>query len=232
MESMNRKFVNRKTRQSGMTLVEILVAMVLSMITTGAMLGLMSSSLSSTAGIVQQTKLTDDLRVAMTMMSRDLRRSNYTADSIHCYANPDCAFDGSLDMAGDVQISDGGDCFVFNLDRDSDGDASADAGGGFRWVVNEEVGELQAWTGAGAADCAATDANWRPVTDTTVLDVTGLQVDDSLSYEEVIFDDGEGTQYSQRVRRVRINISGRLRSNESVQRTLEDVVKLRNNVYL
>jgi type II secretory pathway component PulJ len=215
-----------------MTLVEILVAMVLSMITTGAMLGLMSSSLSSTAGIVQQTKLTDDLRVAMTMMSRDLRRSNYTADSIHCYANPDCAFDGSLDMAGDVQISDGGDCFVFNLDRDSDGDASADAGGGFRWVVNEEVGELQAWTGAGAADCAATDANWRPVTDTTVLDVTGLQVDDSLSYEEVIFDDGEGTQYSQRVRRVRINISGRLRSNESVQRTLEDVVKLRNNVYL
>jgi len=229
---MNRKFVNRKTRQSGMTLVEILVAMVLSMITTGAMLGLMSSSLSSTAGIVQQTKLTDDLRVAMTMMSRDLRRSNYTADSIHCYANPDCAFDGSLDMAGDVQISDGGDCFVFNLDRDSDGDASADAGGGFRWVVNEEVGELQAWTGAGAADCAATDANWRPVTDTTVLDVTGLQVDDSLSYEEVIFDDGEGTQYSQRVRRVRINISGRLRSNESVQRTLEDVVKLRNNVYL
>jgi len=229
---MNRKFVNRKTRQSGMTLVEILVAMVLSMITTGAMLGLMSSSLSSTAGIVQQTKLTDDLRVAMMMMSRDLRRSNYTADSIHCYANPDCAFDGSLDMAGDVQISDGGDCFVFNLDRDSDGDASADAGGGFRWVVNEEVGELQAWTGAGAADCAATDANWRPVTDTTVLDVTGLQVDDSLSYEEVIFDDGEGTQYSQRVRRVRINISGRLRSNESVQRTLEDVVKLRNNVYL
>lgn len=224
--------MNPGARQAGMSLVEVLVAMVLSLITTGAMLGLMSSSLSSTAGIVQQTRLTDDLRVAMTMMSRDLRRSNYTADSIHCYANPDCAVDGSLDMAGDVQISDGGDCFVFNLDRDADGDASADAGGGFRWAVNEGVGELQTWTGAGAADCAATDANWRPVTDATVLDITGLQVDDSLSYEEVIFDDGEGTQYSQRVRRLRINISGRLRSNESVQRTLEDVVKLRNNVYL
>jgi type II secretory pathway component PulJ len=232
MESMNRKFVNRKTRQSGTTLVEILVAMVLSMITTGAMLGLMSSSLSSTAGIVQQTKLTDDLRVAMMMMSRDLRRSNYTADSIHCYANPDCAFDGSLDMAGDVRISDAGDCFVFNLDRDSDGAASADPPGGFRWIVNDGVGELQTWVGTGAADCDSADLKWRAVTDTTVLDVTGLQVDDALSYQEVIFDDGDGTQFSQRVRRIRIHISGRLRSNESVQRTLEDVVKLRNNVYL
>ena len=229
---MNRKSVNPGARQAGTSLVEILVAMLLSMITTGAMLGLMSNSLSSTASIVQQTKLTDDLRVAMTMMSRDLRRSNYTADSIHCYANPDCAVDGSLDMAGDIEISDGGDCFVFNLDRDSDGVASSDAPGGFRWVVNNGIGELQTWVGSGAAACDAASVSWRSVTDATVLDVTGLQVDDSLSYEEVIFDDGEGTQYSQRVRRVRINISGRLRSNESVQRTLEDVIKLRNNVYL
>lgn len=229
---MNRMFTKHGIRQGGMSLVEILVAMVLSMITTAAMLGLMSSSLNSTAGVVQQTKLTDDLRVAMTMMSRDLRRSNYTADSIHCYANPDCAVDGSLDMAGDIEINEAGNCFVFNLDRDSDGDASADAPGGFRWMAFDGVGVLQTWVGTGAADCAASHLSWRPVTDATVLDVTSLQVDDSLSYEEVIFDDGEGTQYSQRVRRVRINISGRLRSNDSVQRSIEDVVKLRNNVYL
>jgi prepilin peptidase dependent protein B len=219
-------------RRNGFSLVEVLVAMTLSLITTATMLGLMSSSLASTANIVHMTKLTDDLRVAMMMMSRDVRRSNYTADSINCYANPDCVVDGSLSSPGDVFISEANDCFVFRLDRDSDGDATEDSAGGFRRTLSGGVGVLQMWVGEGMAECTAEDSNWAAVTDANLVEVTGFTVDDALSYNEVVFDDGAGNQFNQKVRRLRLSLSGQLRANADIQRNIEDVVKLRNNLYL
>ncbi|MGD8578127.1 MAG: hypothetical protein PVJ33_12125 [Lysobacterales bacterium] len=219
-------------RARGFSVVETMVAMALSLLTTAAMLGLVSGSLSGTSSIVQQTRLSDDLRVAMMMMSRDIRRSNYTADSILCYANPDCATDGSLQAAGDVAISEGGDCIVFMLDRDSDGDATENGSGGFRRSVSGGVGELQVWTGSGVADCDSTDSKWTAVTDSLRLDVTSLTFEDSLSYQEVIFEDADGSQTFQRVRKINVALAGRLQSDHSVVREIHDVVKLRNNLYL
>ena len=76
-----------KVRQAGATLMEVLVAMSISLVVTASMVALMANSLGSTTRIIQMTKLADDLRVTMQMMSRDVRRSNYNANSMYCYAN-------------------------------------------------------------------------------------------------------------------------------------------------
>ncbi len=76
--------------------MEVLVAMSISLVVTASMIALMANSLSTTARIVKMTKLSDDLRVAMQMMSRDVRRSSYNANSRLCYANEDCATDGAI----------------------------------------------------------------------------------------------------------------------------------------
>ena len=227
-----RKTTSLRRQALGLSLMELMVALTLSLISTAAMLALMYSSLGQTANIVHMSKLTDDLRVAMQMMSRDVRRSNYTADSIHCYANPDCVYDGSLSSPGDVFISETNDCFVFQLDRDHDGDGTENDSGGFRRAVLDGVGVLQMWVGEGVANCGAEDASWVAVTDPSVLEVTGLAVDDALSHQEIVFDDGAGNQFNQKVRRLRINLSGRLRSRTDIRRNIEDVIKLRNNLYL
>src|SRR5210317_1671549 len=104
-------------RQSGASLMEVLVAMSISLVVTASMIALMANTLGTTARIVKMTKLADDLRVTMRMMTRDLRRSSYNANSMFCYANRDCGTDGAAILAGDISISAGNDCLTFLTDR-------------------------------------------------------------------------------------------------------------------
>ena len=221
-----------RARSRGFSLMEVLIASSLSLVVTASMIALMSSSLASTARIVKMTKLTDDLRTAMQLMSRDVRRSNYSANAINCFANPDCVGDGTLSSPGDVLISDNQECFVFKMDRDQDGDATENAAGGFRRAISGGVGVIQMWVGASEPDCASSDADWAAVTDPNDIEVSSFSVDDALSYTEVVYDDGKGNQLFQKVRKVRMNIAGRLTSDNTIERTIEDVINLRNNLYL
>jgi Tfp pilus assembly protein PilW len=103
----------RNHKQAGATMMEVLVAMSISLVVTASMIALMSNSLGSTTRIIQMTKLSDDMRVALQMMSRDVRRSNYNVDSMFCYANDDCATDGSITAIGDISIP-SSQCFWFS----------------------------------------------------------------------------------------------------------------------
>lgn len=231
--------MNTRTRQRGASLMEVMVAMSISLVVTAAMIGLMANSLSTTARIVKMTKLSDDMRVAMQMMTRDLRRSSYNANSMFCYANDDCGTDGAITAAGDVTLADidgdaVNDCFTFLLDRDHDGDSTEDDAGGFRRVTAGGVGVIEMWTGGANPDCnaAAGAAGWVQITDPEDMDIFGFAVDDDLSYTQLIQDDGAGNTLSQRVRKLRMNVQGRLVLDNNVTRQVEDIIAVRNDLLL
>ncbi|MGK2924569.1 MAG: PilW family protein [Lysobacterales bacterium] len=226
----NQRIAARHSR--GSSLMELLVASSLSLVVTMTMISLMSNSLANTSRIVKMTKLTDDLRIAMQMMTRDVRRTNYSADAVLCFANPDCAKDGTIDWAGDVEISDDGDCVIFQLDRDFDGDMTENAAGAFRRRLQNGVGAIEMWVGESVPACDADGAGWVQVTDPNDIAITAFTVDDGLSYDEVIWDDGAGSQLQQKVRKLRFRISGQLTADDGISRDIEDVIKLRNNLYL
>ena len=226
-------------RQTGASLMEVLVAMSISLVVTAAMIGLMASSLSSTTRIIQMTKLTDDMRVALQMMSRDVRRSSYNANSMLCYANDDCASDGAITAAADINMVDldsdsVNDCFTFLMDRDHDGDSTEDNAGGFRRVTSGGVGVIEMWTGDSAPDCtdAAGSAGWVQITNPENMDIFDFSIDDDLSYSQVILDDGAGNTVSQRVRKVRMDIQGRLVLDNTITRQMEDIIAVRNDLLL
>ena len=226
-------------RQTGASLMEVLVAMSISLVVTAAMIGLMASSLSSTTRIIQMTKLTDDMRVALQMMSRDVRRSSYNANSMLCYANDDCASDGAITAAADINMVDldsdsVNDCFTFLMDRDHDGDSTEDNAGGFRRVTSGGVGVIEMWTGDSAPDCtdAAGSAGWVQITNPENMDIFDFSIDDDLSYSQVILDDGAGNTVSQRVRKVRMDIQGRLVLDNTISRQMEDIIAVRNDLLL
>ncbi|MEE4293209.1 MAG: prepilin-type N-terminal cleavage/methylation domain-containing protein [Xanthomonadales bacterium] len=224
----------RIRRQSGATLMEVLIAMTISLVATAAMVAMMSNSLGTTARIIHMTKLTDDMRVALQMMGRDVRRSSYNVGSMYCYANEDCGSDASgVTLAGDVNINDAGTCFTFLLDRGWDRNSTNDGAGGFRRVTINGVGVLEMWTGDSAPDCsdAAGAAGWVEITDPENMDITTFAVDDSLSYTRTILDDGSNT-IQQKVRKIRMNMAGRLVMDNSITRTLEDIVDVRNDLLL
>jgi len=234
--------IRSKYLQAGASLMEVMVAMSISLVVTASMIALMANSLSTTARVVKMTKLTDDLRVAMQMMTRDVRRSSYNANSMFCYANENCATDGAIVAAGDITFADidgdtVNDCFTFLMDRDHDGDSTEDDAGGFRRVTAGGVGVVEMWTGGANPDCdaAAGAAGWVQITDPDETDVFAFSIDDDdedLSYTVVIQDDGAGNTLSQRVRKIRMNLQGRLVADETIVRRVEDVISVRNDLLL
>jgi Tfp pilus assembly protein PilW len=222
--------------QLGAGLMEVMVAMSISLVVTASMVALMSNSLSSTTRIIKMTKLADDMRVAMQMMTRDVRRSSYNANSMFCYANDDCATDGAITAAGDITIADSNDCFTFLMDRDHDGDSTEDDAGGFRRVTSGSggVGVIEMWTGNASPDCdaAAGSLGWVQITNPDNMDIFTFIIDDNLSYTQVIQDDGAGNTLSQRVRKVRVNLQGRLVMDNTIVRRVEDVINVRNDLLL
>lgn len=230
--------VRPRTGQTGFSLLEVVISMGLSLFVTAAMVALMSNSMGNATRLVLMTKLSDDLRMTMQMMTRDVRRTNYNADAILCYGNDDCAEDGTLTQPTDIFISDAGDCFTFMLDRNHDNyvDPAINAGG-FRRRVVDNVGVIEMWTGGDEPDCTASGADagaveWVSLTDTSNMNVTAFIVDDDLSYTQVIFDDGAGGLVSQKVRKLRLRIGGELRDSNGVNRRIEDIISVRNDLLL
>lgn len=226
--------LNRTHKQSGATLMEVMIAMSISLVVTAAMIAMMSNSLGTTARIIKMTKLTDDMRVAMQMMTRDVRRSSYNANSMLCYANEDCGTDTSgVTIAGDVAINDAGTCLTFLTDRDHDGDSTENAAGGFRQVAVNGVGVIEMWIGDNAPDCSddAGAQGWVEITNPENMDIFAFNVDDNLSYTRLIQDNGTDT-LSQRVRKIRMNMQGRLVLDSTIERQVEDVINVRNDMLL
>jgi len=224
--------------QAGFSLMETVVAMSISLVVTAAMVALMANSLGNTSRIVNMTKLSDDLRSTMQMLTRDVRRTSYNAAAYLCYGNEDCFKDGTVTMAGDtvtmagdITINDDEDCFTFLLDRGNDGNSTNDDAGGFR--LNANSGALEMWTGGSSPDCAANDSDWVQVTNPASMNITNFNVnDDDLSYSTPIYTDSLGNTISQRVRKVRFRIDAQLVNATSISRRVEDVITLRNDVLL
>jgi hypothetical protein len=229
---MKTRPINRK--QTGASLMEVLLAMSISLVVTASMIAMMANTLGSTTRIIQMTKLSDDMRIALQMMSRDVRRSSYNANAMLCYGNDDCATDGTITAAGDVTINDDNNCLTFLLDRDHDGDSTEDGAGGFRRVTDGGIGVIEMWIGASDPNCEAAPGaqGWVQITNPDHMDIFVFSVDDDLSYTELVQDDGFGNTLSQRIRKIHMDLQGRLVLDNSIQRQMEDTISIRNDLLL
>jgi hypothetical protein len=231
-------------RQLGLTLMEAMISLALSLVVTMGMVMLMANSLGTATRIIHASQLTDELRNAMSMMTRDVRRANYTANAIFCYGNSDCGEPGGIaEQTGDIVIANSGTCFTFTLDRGFNGNAADDAVGGFRRMEIDGVGIIEMWTGASgtAPNCgsAAGAAGWLPLTDANVVNVTEFTVNDDDSFTSPVVEGG-GVTFDNRQRQVKITLQGQLVLEESlvsvgaladtvVERRLEDTIYVRND---
>jgi type II secretory pathway pseudopilin PulG len=228
-------------RQTGATLMETLIALALSLVVTTAMVVLMANSLGTATRVIHMSQLTDELRNAMSMMTRDVRRANYSANSIFCYGYSKCGFAGGNALqAGDIQIANGGSCFTYTLDRSFNGDATDDAVGAFRRVTPGGVGVIEMWTGgAGTSpNCgsAAGAANWIELTDPRIVNITAFQVNDVGSVVKEIAESKTST-FDSRQREIELTLQGQLvieeaRGSTMVFREVGDVIYVRNDYVL
>ena len=213
---MNRINTQRKWfRQSGVSLMELLIAMAISLVVTLAMVGLMANTLGTGTQTIQMSRLTAELRASMQIMTRDLRRANFHGNFTECFGDPDCRTTmnggGTSDVTGYIKaitigdsVANGdSDCFFLWLDRDADGDVTNDAVGAFRRVVQNSVGIIQMTTTRTTAPTCNSGSDWTALTDSSFVNVTAFTVTNANSFTDTVSASGA----TQHVDKILINLT-------------------------
>lgn len=141
---------SHSSRNSGFTLVELMVAMVAGLIVSAAALAFFFASMKSNGEYVQSTRLTQELRNTLDLMSRDLRRAGYDDDGLKYVGNvnvspftPMC-ITASGAATTCLAAASSGDCVVYAYDRTHpNGNSSASGTAGALDLSNGEVRALR-----------------------------------------------------------------------------------------
>lgn len=258
---MNKYWKNRQAgwnRQKGMTLMELLVAGFISIIVSSGMVVLMASTLGTGTQTIKMTQLSGELRSAMQIMSRELRRANYHTTYTACFGDLDCLATLGVDSeVAEININADEDCVWFWYDRpqrcesppctsiqlSDDQDAITDETvAAFRRMENADgAGIIQmAVTADTTISCGddLTDTDWADITNPELVDVEVFNVDDAVTGFESYVYTVNGTQG---IERIGITITGRLltsdaslptwmQDNSALPLTIRDFVRVRNDI--
>ena len=213
--------------QRGLGIIEMLVSMALSLMAVGVMVILMANTLGTGAKTIQMSRLSQELRASMQLMSRDLRRANYHSGFLSCFANVNCRVDLGIDAYVDtIHINASGNCFWYWLDRNGDAALTDDAVGAFRYSTIDDIGVIEMRTSGNSAANCDSGTDWDLITDPDTVEITSFVVSNSDSYTETLTSDGD----TQVVEKIRLNITGRMVRDPSVQKEIQDLVLIRNDI--
>ncbi len=211
---------SRMEMQRGMTLIEVMIAMVISLLVIGAMVAVMANTLGAGSYTIETTRLQQEMRTAMQLITRDLRRANFHADATDCYAMVDCNPDDSKIKIVEAD----GNCvqYFFDLDADNDYDAGA-----FQLITRNSVNIVQV-SQDNDDNCGDDWGVENDVTDPEIVNVTALTIGDE-SYTEVI----SAAADTHQIGKIRLTMTAQLRNTRRgipVTKTIEDLIYVRNNV--
>lgn len=223
-------------RQRGLTLIETLVAMVISLVAAMSMISLMANTLGTGTRTIKMTRLTSELRAALQIMTRDVRRANYHGNFIKCFADVSCRSsleNGDGDATSRIKsvAVPRSNCFQFWLDRDSDGQVVGedDHVGAFQLsTTNGGIGVIEMMVEESDPNPCGDpdDSDWIAITNPDSVDITGFTVDNALSYTDTI-----AGNHVMRIDKIRMTLTGVLVADSTVKRTVEDIIRVRNDTY-
>lgn len=158
---------------AGFSLVEMMIAMVAGLVVVGAVLSFTLASMQSNSENVRATRLSQELRTVMGLVTRELRRAGYNEDSI-ARVGRGTTLESPLDQ---VFISADRQCVIFAYDSVGGTAGQLDAGEtkGLRRFVANGVGRVQYNPGADGNPTCASDRGWLDLSDPVVTDVTNLR---------------------------------------------------------
>ncbi len=157
------------------------------------MLMVMSASLGSGTKTIQMSRLTQEMRSGLSIVTRELRRANYHSEFLACYGNVNCLNENiagtaiarsshikAIDLTLDnTDVAGANDCLMFFYERPGQTlQASYLAAFRIDDPPAEGLGRTLEMTTLATAepdDCAA-DAGWVELTDPEIIDVVGFNL--------------------------------------------------------
>jgi len=225
--------------------MELLVAGMISVIVSSGMVILMANTMGTSTQTIMNTSVSSQMRTAVQIMSRELRRANYHATYAACFGDLNCrATLGVTDEVAEININADNDCFWFWYDRPqrcpgptctvaallaAQTAITAETVAGFRRMENADgIGIIQMTTsGTTAASCPT--AGWVDITNPEMVDVTFFNVTDQF---EVTGSNPGFPSYTwtvngtQSVERIGIHMRGKVREGVWLSSWVEDPAQL------
>jgi len=141
-------------QQKGLTLIEMMIAMVLGLFVTAVIISVFSTNVRTNVENMKMIRLNQELRGAMTFMADEIKRAGYSADPSKTN------FMSSLSTRW-VNSS----CFLYSYDSNSNGFQDANEHFGFR--LDKDVNQIK-WASNADNGCSfgesITDANMAKIT--------------------------------------------------------------------
>ena len=145
-------------KQAGLTLIEMMIAMVLGLFVVGVIITVFSTNVRSSTENIKMIRLNQELRGVMTLMSDELKRAGYSAD-------PD-----EDDFMEDLNFT--STCARYSYDDNSDNTQDANERFAFRLT-----GNIVEWSrNVTSADCSSA-GTWDDLTDPNLASITTLDFD-------------------------------------------------------
>jgi prepilin-type N-terminal cleavage/methylation domain-containing protein len=231
-------------RQKGFSLVELMVAITAGVLVAGSVVVFAMSSMKSNGDFVQSTRLTQELRNSLDLVSRDLRRAGYNDDALGFLGNPNTSPFARLRVE-DITEADGthSDCVLYAYDRTAAGglkgtlDVNNGEARGIRrkevTVNGKTIGVLEYGVSANGVKPACGDAaldyaivpvacvgTWCPLVDARNLDIADFDITQDTQPL------GAAATGQMLIRTLRLSMTGRLAAKNDFVRRVETRVKI------
>lgn len=218
-----------KKTLNGSAIVDAMVGVAVGLIILAGLVGLYANYSRFNTSLIETTRLEHEMRTSMALIVGDIRRAGFYGNAIAMIGvgnntNP------FMDAATDLQYPSAG-CVLLSYDKNNDGTLPAlnTAGGDERYGYRLSNGVLQT-RATEDATFACNSGTWENLTNSNMIEITSLTFTPNNTTVYVNgTDDSEGSMI---IRNVTISMTGRLANDTSVERTLTEDIRVRNDKYV
>ncbi len=225
---------------AGFSLVELMISITVGLIVVAGIISIFSSTIKSYTDNLRMTRLNQELRVAMNLMVRDIRRAGYRGDANVALIAPSDQnpyASTQLPLNQDNLTITGTDCITFSYDKNSNyssaiplppnktASVEPDDRSGFRLFK----GVIQ-WRHGGSVrspGCPGS-ANWNSITDGSTVTITSLGFSFTPDPPQRI---QVATGIFRIIRGVTITLTGELTNDPTIERTITETVRVQNDTF-
>lgn len=200
-----------------------MVSLVIVLIVAAVTIKIEANVFESNGRSINMIQLTQQMRSAIQLISRDIRRAGYNDDALARFLSTQAVSSGVT--MGALDANGAANCLQVSYD-DLDGSAKNVV---YRLRVVSEVGRIAANFGATATcDTSIADTGWVDITDPLVVSVTSLDFVHNNQLTDIAENLSDGNTIQVGLEQISVTIDASLRGNNNVSRSITNEVQIRN----
>jgi type IV pilus assembly protein PilW len=244
-----------KAKQSGMTLIELMIGLVVGLVVIGGALTLLLTSLNNQKSHNQVVRLNQDMRAIMDLMVRDIRRAGFATDNpasnaSSLLANPFFVHTGAsttdlsiINTSTDsLTVLDGtGNCILYAYNRDYAGEVPPAVANNERFGFLKEGDDVYirvsgASNSVSECDTSVASSEWY-LMNSSVIEFINLEFEVSSDlYNATTASTASGSCVDDDscliVRTVKVDMTARVEDEPALLQTLTETVRIRNDKFV